>query len=397
MASATLPDGLVPSILPLPQGAQQPCFPLAGRAGPEEFRRQLRVIEFQPFLQQALDAMPGMVMILNRNRQILAANQTIRRLLDTPTEHLWEKRPGEIIGCIRAADGADGCGTARHCMVCGALQAMRQCQQQGGQVVRECRILARGPSGPAPLDLRVTATPFTVETEPFYVVAIEDISQAKRVGVLQRTFFHDVLNLAGCMEGYAQYLQEEGAGDRELCQRMVELSGELIEQIRAHRELTEAEGGDLKPKPTEVDVPKLLEDLRARHQRLPEAADRPIAIEIRWHGTIQADRHLLQRVLGNMLKNALEATAAGNKVAIGCREQGGRVVFTVHNVEVMPDEVQLQIFQRSFSTKQQPGHGVGTYSMKLLGERYLGGTVDFVSREGEGTTFALSLPLGPAR
>ena len=68
------------------------------------------------------------------------------------------------------------------------------------------------------------------------------------------------------------------------------------------------------------------------------------------------------------------------------------MVFTVHNDQVMPDEIQLQVFQRSFTTKGQPGRGVGTYSMKLFGERYLAGKVSFTSREPEGTTFTLVLP-----
>ena len=68
------------------------------------------------------------------------------------------------------------------------------------------------------------------------------------------------------------------------------------------------------------------------------------------------------------------------------------MVFSVHNPGVMPDEVQLQIFQRSFSTKAATGRGIGTHSMRLLGERYLGGEVTFVSQEPEGTVFRLSLP-----
>ena len=39
----------------------------------------------------------------------------------------------------------------------------------------------------------------------------------------------------------------------------------------------------------------------------------------------------------------------------------------------MPDEVKAQIFERSFSTKGR-GRGIGTYSIKLLTERYLEGT-----------------------
>ena len=64
----------------------------------------------------------------------------------------------------------------------------------------------------------------------------------------------------------------------------------------------------------------------------------------------------------------------------------------VNNSAVVPQDVQLQVFQRSFSTKGAAGRGIGTYSMKLFGERYLGGEVGFVSRELEGTTFRLRLP-----
>jgi sensor histidine kinase regulating citrate/malate metabolism len=54
----------------------------------------------------------------------------------------------------------------------------------------------------------------------------------------------------------------------------------------------------------------------------------------------------------------------------------------------MPVDVQLQIFQRSFSTKGN-GRGIGTYSIKLLTEQYLNGKVSFVSNESEGTRFSL--------
>ena len=55
--------------------------------------------------------------------------------------------------------------------------------------------------------------------------------------------------------------------------------------------------------------------------------------------------------------------------------------FWVNNPAVMPREVQLQVFKRSFSTKGS-GRGIGTYSMRLLVSRYLGGSVDFESTGG---------------
>ena len=62
-------------------------------------------------------------------------------------------------------------------------------------------------------------------------------------------------------------------------------------------------------------------------------------------------------------------------MTVRCRELGREVVFSVHTPQVMPPEVQMQVFQRSFSTKAKTGRGIGTHSMKLLGERYLGGRV----------------------
>ncbi len=57
-----------------------------------------------------------------------------------------------------------------------------------------------------------------------------------------------------------------------------------------------------------------------------------------------------------------------------------------------------RIFQRNFSTKAEAGRGIGTFSMKLLGEEVLGGKVSFTSTENDGTVFVLSHPLyDPAR
>jgi len=50
------------------------------------------------------------------------------------------------------------------------------------------------------------------------------------------------------------------------------------------------------------------------------------------------------------------------------------------------------LFQRSFSSKGS-GRGLGTYSMKLFGEKYLDGEVSFESDRIKGTTFTISLPL----
>jgi sensor histidine kinase regulating citrate/malate metabolism len=94
-----------------------------------------------------------------------------------------------------------------------------------------------------------------------------------------------------------------------------------------------------------------------------------------------------------MTLNALEASPVGGVVTISLRAQGSEAVMEVHNSGAIDEDVQLQLFKRSFSTKSSLGRGIGTYSMKLFGERYLNGTVSFRSSREGGTLFSFSLPL----
>jgi signal transduction histidine kinase len=380
--------------MPLDTPPSQPPeshFALSARDAPDEFARKLHAVEAVPLLVETLNAMSTMVMVLNANRQIVAANQAALRTLAATADDLLARRPGEAIGCINALTGPGGCGTDRHCATCGAARAVLESQHENAQVVRECRILLQGPAGPVPLDLKVTATPIKVAGEPLVVVAMEDISQANRLEVLQRVFFHDVLNTAGSISGYAYYLSRKPEAVGDVCGRLTHLSRQLVEEIKAQRDLLAAESGDLEVRIEAVDCARLLEELRLEYAANVAAADKNIQLRSVWSGSICTDRQLLLRVLRNMLQNGLEAAAKGETVTVDCLDGGEEVTFAVHNSQVMPAEVQLQVFQRSFSTKGHPGRGIGTYSMKLLGERYLGGKVEFVSRAPEGTTFTLKV------
>jgi signal transduction histidine kinase len=104
------------------------------------------------------------------------------------------------------------------------------------------------------------------------------------------------------------------------------------------------------------------------------------------------DPVLIERVIGNLVKNALEACRPGQTVTLCCWAEPDQVIFSVHNPSHMPRDVELQIFQRSFSTKGQ-GRGLGTYSIKLFTERYLRGSVSFTTSAEGGTTFRAAYPL----
>ena len=104
-----------------------------------------------------------------------------------------------------------------------------------------------------------------------------------------------------------------------------------------------------------------------------------------------SDEAILRRVLVNAVKNAPEAAETGSTVTIGFGGSSSAVKFFVHNPGMIDESVQSNIFKRYYSTKGG-NRGLGTYSMKLLTEEYLGGEVSFWSTADRGTTFTFLIP-----
>lgn len=370
-------------------------FAPAERSSSQEIQEQNALFQDNQVLKQTLDAMPNMVAILNENRQIILANAALVNTLGNgELDRVLGTRPGEAVHCPHAQENPFGCGTTRSCRTCGAVLAILAAQNRE-TATRECSIQPDGHFDP--LELRVKASPLEIEGQLFTIFAIQDIAHENRAKLLERTFFHDILNAAGGVQGLATLIDD--AEDMEEVQEYAPLlviqADQLVAAIESQREIMAAERGQLRVKFQPVSSLNMIQaaiNLYSNHQVAEGRAIRrdPDAARV----VLTTGKTLLQRTLGNMLKNALEASEPGDMVTLGCDDESDQVRFWVHNPSVMPAEVKLQVFKRSFSTKGT-GRGIGTYSMKLLGEKYLGGQVDFTSEDGEGTTFWIRLPLQP--
>lgn len=371
-------------------------FAPAERADPQEVLRQHQLFTAQDLPIQLGNAVPDLLMILNQERQIVFANRELSDRLGLAAETLLGQRPGEAMRCVHAEEGPGGCGTAEACQNCGlALSILTG--QKGQPAVQDGRLsLSDGDA----LDVRAWSTPITVNGEPFTIFVLTDISAEKRRRALERIFFHDVLNTAGGLRGYASLLENAPEAEvNTIRESIYHLSNRLIDEIQAQRELSAAEANELTPTFEPINPRGLLRQVLEIYRKHDTAEDKQLLLDpdCQVVAGFESDPVLLRRVMGNLVKNALEATHAGDTVKVGCRPAQGPdgrpgVEFWVHNPGVMPRAVQLQIFQRSFSTKGG-GRGLGTYSIKLLTERYLGGSVSFTSDEQSGTRFVVKLPL----
>lgn len=367
-------------------------FASAERAGPEDVQRQSRLFAEQDLLAYLPGAVPCALVVLNAQRQIVFANERFLELVHTNGRlaSVQGQRPGEALGCVRAAENPGGCGTTEFCSTCGAVAAILA-SQKGLPDVQECHIL-RGDSGDI-LELRVWATPAEIEGETFTIFAALDISDEKRRRALERIFLHDIHNVAcgikWCLEAIQKAGPEQLGDSFDNIQR---LCRELNDEIAAQRLLLRAETGELAPTVGRVGTVALVQEAIALYSQHPVSQNRHLRLDPGSQDVVMAsDRVLLLRVLCNLVKNALEACRADETITAGCADKDGQVEFWVHNPGAMPREVQLQVFQRSFSTKGQ-GRGLGTYSIKLLTERYLGGEVSFTTSLEAGTTFRARYP-----
>jgi signal transduction histidine kinase len=373
---------------------QETLFAPAERAPAHEIRRISGVLIDLPLFQQIMDTVPDMIVVLNRERQIVFANRSLLNLMGLPDgSSIYGKRPGEALGCVHANEMPGGCGTTEFCRKCGAVNAILT-SQKGRPDVQECRVIQK--EGGTALDFRVWANPLRIQDISLTAFAIVDISHEKRQFVLERTFFHDLLNTVGGLKTTVELLREaSGEERRELMGLLDQISDEVIEEINAHRSLIYAETGDLAVSFETVSSLRLLEEVASLYKRHIAGVGREIRLrEDSEDISLITDRTLLRRVLGNMTKNALEAIGKGQRVTLCSRMVDETVEFAVHNPGYIPRDVQLQIFQRSFSTKGR-GRGTGTYSIKLLTERYLHGRVYFITCPEQGTTFIAKYPIKP--
>jgi signal transduction histidine kinase len=347
-----------------------------------------------PIVKVVLQSVEGIVLILNQHRQILASNQEVIQMLGLKEPNcIIGLRPGELFSCIHAMEGPGGCGTSMHCTTCGAANVILTSQDTCLPATNECMLSINRNGTVEAAEFVVRASPLHLGDQELTILVLQDISAIKRKDALEKIFFHDIINILSELKGWSEMLLgsiQDGDG---AAQHIARIANRLSDEILGQRLVLQAEKGELTPAFMPVAVTEILADLADTFSRSSVGEGRILEIAPQeLPSNIKTDKNLLMRVLINMVKNALEASEHGGTVRVWFAAEDGSPGFFVHNAGVIPDAIQLQIFKRSFSTKSLLGRGLGTYCMKLFGERYLQGKVSFTSAPSTGTTFSIILP-----
>ena len=136
-----------------------------------------------------------------------------------------------------------------------------------------------------------------------------------------------------------------------------------------------------------------LQEIASRLQSMARSQGRSLSVIQDEPLSTRGHEDRLERVLGHLVQNALDATPATGRVWIQLARQGSQVAVQVGDTGcgMTEDFVQNRLF-RPFSTTKGSGMGIGTYESAHY-IRELGGSLHVESEVGVGTVISVQLPL----
>jgi len=209
-----------------------------------------------------------------------------------------------------------------------------------------------------------------------------------------RTPLEVILSSAEILERYHQRLApaqrtKQLRSIRDAVRRMAEMMNEVLL-------LGRFEAGRVEFHPAGLNLPSFQRRMR---EEIVAAAGPGAVIELRAGPDLEgalADEGLLGHIFTNLLSNAVKYSPPGVPVEFVIEREGSDAVFTVTDrgcgIPAADQRRLFQSFHRGSNVGQRSGTGLGLVIVKRCVERH-GGTISFVSREGEGSTFTVRLPL----
>ncbi len=183
---------------------------------------------------------------------------------------------------------------------------------------------------------------------------------------------------------------------REMGLSVLEESDRLTEMINTILEIAQAQSGLLDIRPAPVDLQALLRNAIDLFEPVAEAKQIELHLELPGDPLVLfGDKNRLQRVVANLIDNAIKYTPPGG--AVTCRAGAAPDQVTLEICDsgpgISPEEAGriFNRFYRGEKSRSTPGNGLGLSLAQTIVQAH-GGTVSVESGPGEGSVFRVRLP-----
>ena len=243
-----------------------------------------------------------------------------------------------------------------------------------------------------------------------------ELEKTQEVDRLRSTFFtnisHEFRTPLTLIQGPAQNMIDKLKNEKQLkstdalpqLDLILVNSNRLLRLVNQVLELSKLESGGLKKEFSEEDIFAFLKMVIGHFSLL--SVQKRISLNALFPDQLvisRFDKDKLEKILSNLIFNALKFTRDNGSIIITVRIQAGSqennyllLIDVKDNGVGIPEDQVDRVFERFFQVKegdnQNVGAGIGLALSKELAE-FLGGTLSVVSKPSEGSTFTLSLPM----
>ena len=254
-------------------------------------------------------------------------------------------------------------------------------------------------------DVEVHTSAIQHKSKRLLMSSIHDITEMRRLEQVkedvQHILRHDLRAPVTASINLPLLLMEDEnlTPDQRQMLQMINVSGrKMLSQINSSLELHKIENGTYILKPQECSPVKLVRD---NIDILAVSMDiTPDLFIIREHVdgtgksglTLQTDGLLLDIILMNLLRNALEASDLDAQVLVDLSEDGDELAIAIANGRPVPLEIRERFFDKYTTAGNKEGTGLGTYSAFIM-TRALGGSIAMETSEISGTKVTVRFPI----
>lgn len=243
----------------------------------------------------------------------------------------------------------------------------------------------------------------------YFVTQIIDITQRKRVEEAKSNFVslasHQLRTPLTALKWIIEAFRKGKVG--ELNEKQKELINDantsalnMSETINTMLMLSRIEAGKLRVEEMQIDVDKLVQEICSEQEIQVTNKKQTVSISIEPNLQLRSDAAMLKEIVRNLLSNAIKYTPEKGKIIVTAQQKMGEILISVKDSGFgIPPEEQQKIFSKFFRAsnvlnKETEGTGLGLYLVYSL-TRMLQGSISFESKEDQGTTFFVTIPLTP--
>jgi heavy metal sensor kinase len=175
----------------------------------------------------------------------------------------------------------------------------------------------------------------------------------------------------------------------------VEECDRLLDMINTMLFISKTEAGLERPSRAEVDIGALIRSACELFEPIAEDKQITLKCQAPEKNFLLGDSRMLQRMLSNILDNAVKYTAPGGEVKVSVSEASQDIIITIHDTGIGISGADLtrifERFYRSDQSRSEPGTGLGLSLARAIARAH-GGDITVASELNRGSTFTIILP-----